>query len=126
MMPAEGRENPLLKKGNSDAFFREKYLTKNRRISHQLPGILQQLGLLISKCFQYQFFLGGKKSVEKGLGDTNLFAQYINTAMDQPSVHDTLDHGGLQSFPYLFSLPLRIRFPCHTPSPPYIKHKIKK
>ena len=29
-MPAEGRENPLLKKGNSDAFFREKYLTKNR------------------------------------------------------------------------------------------------
>ena len=31
-MPAEGRENPLLKKGNSDAFFREKYLTKNRCI----------------------------------------------------------------------------------------------
>ena len=30
-MPAEGRENPLLKKGNSDAFFREKYLTKNNR-----------------------------------------------------------------------------------------------
>ncbi|OUN36065.1 hypothetical protein B5G27_02635 [Lachnoclostridium sp. An76] len=30
-MPAEGRENPLLKKGNSDAFFREKYLTKNRQ-----------------------------------------------------------------------------------------------
>ena len=28
-MPAESRENPLLKKGNSDAFFREKYLTKN-------------------------------------------------------------------------------------------------
>lgn len=28
-MPAEGRENHLLKKGNSDAFFREKYLTKN-------------------------------------------------------------------------------------------------
>ena len=28
-MPAEGKENPLLKKGNSDAFFREKYLTKN-------------------------------------------------------------------------------------------------
>ena len=27
-MPAEGRENPLLKKGNSDAFFKEKYLTK--------------------------------------------------------------------------------------------------
>ena len=32
-MPAEGRENPLLKKGNSDAFFREKYLTKNTQIS---------------------------------------------------------------------------------------------
>ena len=30
-MPDEGRENPLLKKGNSDAFFREKYLTKNTR-----------------------------------------------------------------------------------------------
>ena len=29
-MPAEGRENHLLKKGNSDAFFREKYLTKNK------------------------------------------------------------------------------------------------
>lgn len=28
-MPAEGRENPLLKKGIFDAFFREKYLTKN-------------------------------------------------------------------------------------------------
>ena len=28
-MPAESRENPLLKIGNSDAFFREKYLTKN-------------------------------------------------------------------------------------------------
>ena len=31
-MPAEGRENPLLKKGNSDAFFKEKYLTKNKNI----------------------------------------------------------------------------------------------
>ena len=30
MMPAESKENPLLKKGNSDAFFKEKYLTKNR------------------------------------------------------------------------------------------------
>ena len=33
-MPAEGRENPLLKKGNSDAFFREKYLTKNILCDH--------------------------------------------------------------------------------------------
>ena len=32
-MPAEGRENPLLKKGNFDAFFREKYLTKNNLTS---------------------------------------------------------------------------------------------
>ena len=31
-MPAEGRENHLLKKGNSDAFFREKYLTKNTNV----------------------------------------------------------------------------------------------
>lgn len=31
-MPAEGRENPLLKKGNSDAFLREKYLTKNMQV----------------------------------------------------------------------------------------------
>ena len=31
-MPAESRENPLLKIGNSDAFFREKYLTKNTRL----------------------------------------------------------------------------------------------
>lgn len=38
-MPAEGRENPLLKKGNSDAFFREKYLTKNN-----CPDPLQEPG----------------------------------------------------------------------------------
>lgn len=30
-MPAESRENPLQKKGNSDAFFMEKYLAKNRK-----------------------------------------------------------------------------------------------
>ena len=29
-MPAKSRENPLTKTGNFDAFFREKYLTKNR------------------------------------------------------------------------------------------------
>ena len=38
-MPAEGRENPLLKKGNSDAFFREKYLTKNT-ITHGKKDVL--------------------------------------------------------------------------------------
>lgn len=40
-MPAEGRENPLLKKGNSDAFFREKYLTKNN--GPEWPGIMAPL-----------------------------------------------------------------------------------
>ena len=30
-MPAGNRENPLLKTGNSDAFFREKCLTKNKK-----------------------------------------------------------------------------------------------
>lgn len=44
-MPAEGRENPLLKKGNSDAFFREKYLTKNRSDldGQGLVGLTDQL-----------------------------------------------------------------------------------
>ena len=40
-MPAEGRENPLLKKGNSDAFFREKYLTKNTKDSRPGHFLLQ-------------------------------------------------------------------------------------
>lgn len=31
-MPAGNRENPLLKEGNSDAFFREKCLTKNTHL----------------------------------------------------------------------------------------------
>ena len=39
-MPAEGRENPLLKKGNSDAFFREKYLTKNK---HEVINFKQHI-----------------------------------------------------------------------------------
>ena len=43
-MPAEGRENPLLKKGNSDAFFREKYLTKNNMAKSGMnPKTLQYL-----------------------------------------------------------------------------------
>ena len=48
-MPAESRENPLLKKGNSDAFFKEKYLTKNNysyflyhRISRVLAHVFAQ------------------------------------------------------------------------------------
>ena len=40
-MPAEGRENPLLKKGNSDAFFREKYLTKNTMLTGAVKTTLQ-------------------------------------------------------------------------------------
>ena len=43
-MPAEGRENPLLKKGNSDAFFREKYLTKNRP---DFPSFAELIGGII-------------------------------------------------------------------------------
>ena len=38
-MPAESRENPMLKKGNSDAFFKEKHLTKNRRADLSLQFI---------------------------------------------------------------------------------------
>lgn len=41
-MPAGNRENPLLKEGNSDAFFREKCLTKNSYytalVNHDLYG----------------------------------------------------------------------------------------
>ena len=43
-MPAEGRENPLLKKGNSDAFFREKYLTKNRNEDKQRKKAVSKTG----------------------------------------------------------------------------------
>ena len=47
-MPAEGRENPLLKKGNSDAFFREKYLTKNiRRFAVDMHGGAALLFILL-------------------------------------------------------------------------------
>ena len=43
-MPAEGRENPLLKKGNFDAFFREKYLTKNIYAKQQFQsGCVQHI-----------------------------------------------------------------------------------
>ena len=42
-MPAEGRENPLLKKGNSDAFFREKYLTKNNRVEFICEDVFELL-----------------------------------------------------------------------------------
>ena len=42
-MPAESRENPLLKKGNSDAFFKEKYLTKNTLFNSQPRALGNQL-----------------------------------------------------------------------------------
>ena len=47
MMPAESRENPLLKKGNSDAFFEEKHLTKNKqcKLSRTHKRKLMGLGL---------------------------------------------------------------------------------
>ena len=41
-MPAEGRENHLLKKGNSDAFFREKYLTKNTQRHHAAQIVMSR------------------------------------------------------------------------------------
>ena len=43
-MPAESRENPLLKKGNSDAFFKEKYLTKNRETRRANEILKEALG----------------------------------------------------------------------------------
>ncbi|GAA6490738.1 hypothetical protein K280104A7_03020 [Candidatus Bariatricus faecipullorum] len=49
-MPAEGRENPLLKKGNSDAFFREKYLTKNNWEEIKLE---QMYNICMAKFFQH-------------------------------------------------------------------------
>ena len=38
-MPAGNRENPLMKEGNSDAFFWEKCLTKNK-LSYK--GLLEE------------------------------------------------------------------------------------
>ena len=46
MMPAESRENPLLKKGNSDAFFEEKHLTKN---NNGIREYYESLGAAIPK-----------------------------------------------------------------------------
>ena len=52
-MPAESRENPLLEKGNFDAFFREKYLTKNIPGVEYLddPGLSSKIFLV---CTQFQ------------------------------------------------------------------------
>lgn len=48
-MPAEGRENPLLKKGNSDAFFREKYLTKNKYLKGSGQMMFRSLFVWVRK-----------------------------------------------------------------------------
>ena len=50
-MPAEGRENPLLKKGNSDAFFREKYLTKNTALLDYKFSLLHEKGELVNPMY---------------------------------------------------------------------------
>ena len=66
-MPAEGRENPLLKKGNSDAFFREKYLTKNSGSDGDLPKRQVQAGFqprhaAVSQRTPAGFYAGGHQS----------------------------------------------------------------
>lgn len=70
-MPAEGRENPLLKKGNSDAFFREKYLTKNRSTALDLvsgPETAQLTDIQVSRSqahtgiFSLHYYLTGTDS----------------------------------------------------------------
>ena len=58
-MPAEGRENPLLKKGNSDAFFREKYLTKNMDFGTKCPELVDTLTKKRSG-FSLKIEMGGK------------------------------------------------------------------
>lgn len=63
-MPAEGRENPLLKKGNSDAFFREKYLTKNNCTVTLGPDGRWYFSLL----FEYPKQEVPKKAAGKGPG----------------------------------------------------------
>jgi len=67
---------------------------------------LQQLGLLVAKRLQHQFFFRGKEGVEEALGDADLSAQDLNTAVDQTPVHDTLERGGQKGFPHLFPLML--------------------
>ena len=91
-----------------------------------MSGILQQLGLLISKCLQYQFFLGGKESVENGLGDAHFFTQDINATVDQPPVHNTLDYCGQQSIPHLLPLLFRIGFSSHILLAPFRMYKEQK
>ena len=46
-MPAKSRENPLTKTGNFDAFFREKYLTKNTELAEKTAR-LKELNILLN------------------------------------------------------------------------------
>ena len=81
--------------------------------------MVQQLGLLVAQSVKHQFLLGGEETVEEGLGDPYVFAQNINTAVDQAPVRDAPDHGVHQGLLYLFSLLIGIRLSCHKPSPPF-------
>ena len=54
-MPAEGRENPLLKKGNSDAFFREKYLTKNSPSDSGKSYLAKAIGIAACNSYRVQY-----------------------------------------------------------------------
>ena len=68
-----------------------------------------------------------KKGVEKGLGDAYFFTQDINTAVDESSVHNTLDHSGQQSSPHLLPFLFRIGFSPHSLQPhSKLKSKIQK
>ncbi len=62
-MPAEGRENPLLKKGNSDAFFREKYLTKNKITGTDTKRFITGI-VPVSSCREQRISAGDRKSID--------------------------------------------------------------
>ena len=85
-MPAEGRENPLLKKGNSNAFFKEKYLIKN--IYYQLSGIHQkfivkhiEISPKIKKNLNQRFCLiyTGQRRLCRALGVPRNSYDYVNS-----------------------------------------------
>ena len=75
---------------------------------------MQQFGLLVAQSLQYKLFFRRKKGVEKGLGDAYLFAQDINAAVNQSSVHDALEHSGQQSGPHLLPFLFGIGFSHHS------------
>ena len=93
-------------------------------VCHQLPGIVQQPGLLVAQGVEYQLLLGGEKAVKEGLGNPHFLAQGLDAAVDQPPLHDALDHRDHQGLSDLFPLLSGIRFSCHGQSPSRIKYKI--